>query len=65
MPSSNFPGAKVDGSFNSDYMWRNRSFHLSSSDAVDGISAKQFAWYVMAGPWRNALLFAQKSNDLR
>jgi hypothetical protein len=60
MPSGNFPGSKVDGGFNSDYMWRNRSFHLSSSDSVDGISSKQFVWYVMPGPWRNALFFVQK-----
>lgn len=60
MPSSNFPRSKVSGGFNSDYMWRNRSFHLSSSDAVDGISSKEFVWYVMAGPWKNALSFAQK-----
>jgi hypothetical protein len=60
MPSGNFPLGKVDGGFNSDYMWRNRSFHLSSSDSVDGISSKQFVWYVMPGPWRYALLFAQQ-----
>jgi hypothetical protein len=60
MPSSNFPGGKVDAGFNSDYMWRNRSFHLSASDSVDGIAAKRFSWFVMTGPWRNALLFAQQ-----
>ena len=59
MPSGNFPGAKVGGGFNSDYMWRNRSFHLSSHDAVDGIGAKSFVWYVMVGPWKAATTFAQ------
>ena len=59
MPSSNFPHAKVGGGFNSDYMWRNRSFHLSSHDAVDGIRAKDFVWYVMAGPWDSAISFAR------
>jgi hypothetical protein len=59
MPSSNFPNAKVGGGFNSDYMWRNRSFHLSSHDAVDGIRAKAFVWYVMAGPWDAASVFAK------
>jgi hypothetical protein len=59
MPSSNFPGVKVGGGFNSDYMWRNRSFHLSSHDAVDGIKAKEFVWYVMAGGWDSANSFAK------
>lgn len=60
MPSSNFPQANVSGGFNSDYMWRNRSFHLGSTDSVDGISSKEFVWYVMPGSWKNALSFAQK-----
>lgn len=59
MPSSNFPGSKVGGGFNSDYMWRNRSFHLSSRAAVDGINSKEFVWYVMVGPWSNAIKFAR------
>jgi hypothetical protein len=59
MPGSNFPGRRVGGGFNSDYMWRNRSFHLSSNDSVDGIASKEFVWYVLAGPWNNALSFAQ------
>ena len=59
MPSSNFPRGKVSGGFNSDYMWRNRNFHLTSSDSVDGISSKEFVWYVMAGSWQNARSFAQ------
>ena len=58
MPSSNFPGQDVGGSFNSDYMWRNRNFHLTSKDSVDGISSKEFVWYVMAGSWQDALTFA-------
>jgi hypothetical protein len=58
MPSSNFPNAKVSGGFNSDYMWRNRNFHLGSSEALDGIAAKDFVWYVMAGPWNAAEHFA-------
>lgn len=59
MPSSNFPDQNVGGGFNSDYMWRNRSFHLSSSDSVDGIQGKDFVWYVMPGPWNSALKFAK------
>jgi hypothetical protein len=59
MPSSNFPGNKVGGGFNSDYMWRNRSFHLSSSDSLDGITSKEFVWYVLVGSWRNSLSFAR------
>jgi hypothetical protein len=59
MPASNFPGAKVSGGFNSDYMWRNRSFHLSSTGSLDGIAAKDFVWYAMPGPWNSALKFAQ------
>lgn len=59
MPSSNFPKAKVEGGFNSDYMWRNRSFHLGSQEALDGIAARDFAWYVMAGPWTGAQSFAR------
>jgi hypothetical protein len=60
MPSSNFPQGKVSGGFNSDYMWRNRSFHLGSTDSVDGISSKEFVWYVMPGTWKNALGFAER-----
>jgi hypothetical protein len=58
MPSSNFSKAKVGGGFNSDYMWRNRNFHLNSHEALDGITAKDFVWYVMAGPWNSAESFA-------
>ncbi len=60
MPSVNFPGGKVSGLFNSDYMWRNRNFHLGASEPLDGISSKAFTWFVMAGPWSNAKAFAQK-----
>ena len=60
MPSSNFPGGKVDGGFNSDYMWRNRNFHLVSHESLDGIASKSLVWYVMAGPWQNALEFARR-----
>jgi hypothetical protein len=60
MPGKNFPNSKVGGGFNSDYMWRNRNFHLSSREALDGIASKSFVWYVMAGPWRNALEFARR-----
>ena len=59
MPSSNFPNEKVGGGFNSDYMWRNRNFHLTSEGTLDGIASKSFVWYVMAGPWENALAFAR------
>jgi hypothetical protein len=58
MPASNFPHDKVGAGFNSDYMWRNRSFHLSSQETLDGIAAKELVWYAMVGPWENALQFA-------
>ncbi len=60
IPSSSFPKSKVSGGFNSDYMWRNRSFHLSASDSLDGIKAKDFVWYGMVGPWVNAVNFGRK-----
>ena len=59
MPSSNFPKSQVGGSFNSDYMWRNRNFHLTSSEALDGIAQKYLVWYVMPGSWSSALSFAK------
>jgi hypothetical protein len=59
MAASNFPNSKVDGSFNTDYMWRNRNFHLGATEALDGIQAKDFVWYVMPGPWASALKFAK------
>jgi hypothetical protein len=36
-----------------------QSFHLESSETLNGITSKDFSWYVMAGPWRDALSFAQ------
>ena len=60
MPSSNFPNSKVGGGFNSDFMWRNHSFHLSASESLDGVASKKFVWYVMVGPWNKALQFSQK-----
>jgi hypothetical protein len=59
MPSSNFPHGKVSGGFNSDYFWRNRNFHLGADEPLDGIATKAVVWYVMVGPWRDALEFAQ------
>jgi hypothetical protein len=59
MPSSNFPGGKVDSTFNSDYMWRNRNFHLNAVESLDGIFSKAVVWYVMPGPWANATSFAR------
>jgi hypothetical protein len=59
MPSINFPNNKVSGGFNSDYVWRNRNFHLGSTEALDGIASKTFVWYVMVGSWQNALQFAR------
>jgi hypothetical protein len=58
MPASNFPGGKISGGFNSDFMWRNRNFHLGSHEALDGIAAKDFVWYVMPGAWENAKSYA-------
>ena len=60
MPSSNFPDSKVRGGFNSDFMWRNHSFHLTSTEPLDGVTSKKFVWYVMVGPWDKALQFSQK-----
>ncbi len=59
MPSSNFPKSKVDGTFNTDYMWRNRNFHLGATETLDGIQAKDFVWFVMVGPWDSGLKFAK------
>ncbi len=60
MPSSNFPNSKVGAGFNSDYMWRNNSFHLSSAESLDGMASKSFVWYVMVGSWDKALQFSKK-----
>jgi hypothetical protein len=49
-PSGNFPGGKVEGGFNSDYMWRNRNFHLGSSESLDGISSKALVWFCYGRP---------------
>ena len=59
MPSSNFAGKRVGGGFNSDFMWRNRNFHLNATEALDGIAAKDFVWYVLPGSWENAEGFAK------
>lgn len=63
MPSSNFKDNQVSGVFLPDYQWRMQSFHLESKEALDGIVAKDFSWYVMVGPWRNALGFARHLGD--
>ena len=60
MPSNNFPDNKVSGGFNSDYMWRNHSFHLTSVEPLDGLTSKKFVWYVMVGSWEKALQFSKK-----
>jgi len=60
MPSSNFSNGHVGGGFNSDFMWRNRNFHLSGSASLDGVAAKEFTWYVMPGAWAPAQAFAEK-----
>ncbi len=60
MPSSNFPDGKVNGGFNTDYMWRNHNFHLESQGSLDGITSKAFRWYVLVGPWQDALKFAKQ-----
>lgn len=65
MPSSNFPGGKVSGGFNSDYQWRNRNFHLEAHESLDGIRSKSFVWYIMAGPWQNSLNFARQFGSER
>lgn len=58
IPSGDFQENKVKGAFLPDYQWRMRSFHLESDEALDGIVSKDFTWYVMVGPWRDALSFA-------
>lgn len=60
IPSSNFPGGKVRGIFNSDYTRRNRNFHLGARESLDGVASKKFVWYVMPGPWKSALQFAEQ-----
>jgi len=60
MPTSNFPEANVSGGFNSDFMWRNRSFHLSSQAALDGVTANSFTWYVMVGGWKSVERFSAR-----
>jgi len=40
-------------------MWRDRSVHLNARDTLDGIAAKDFVWYVMAGTWNDAVTFAK------
>jgi hypothetical protein len=59
IPSSDFPHNKMSSALAPDYQWRMQSFHLESREALDGITAKDFTWYVMVGPWRHALSFAQ------
>jgi hypothetical protein len=59
IPSRDFPNNRVSGALAPDYQWRMQSFHLQSREALDGVAAKDFTWYVMAGPWRDALSFAQ------
>ena len=59
MPGANFRGNKVSGGFNSDYMWRNRNFHLTAQESLDGIASKELTWYIMPGAWDHALQFAK------
>lgn len=59
IPSSDFKDNKVSAAFLPDYQWRMRSVHLESREALDGIVAKDFTWYVMVGPWRSAVSFAR------
>ena len=60
MPSHNLSSGRVGGGFNSDFMWRNRNFHLSGRALLDGVAAKEFTWYVMPGAWAPAQAFAEK-----
>jgi len=60
IPSSDFRNNKVQALFLPDYQWRMQSVHLESSEALDGITAKDVTWYVMAGPWQDALGFARQ-----
>jgi hypothetical protein len=60
MPARNFREGRISGGGGTEPMWRNRSFHLSGTDAVDGIASKAFVWFVMVGPWRNAEAFAKR-----
>jgi hypothetical protein len=60
MPSTNFKDNMLSWAFAPDYQWRMQSFHLESHEALDGIISKDFTWYVLVGPWRGALSFAQQ-----
>ncbi len=60
MPSSNFPGSKLSPVFTSDYINRNRNFHLGAEEALDGFASKAFVWYILPGSWENALAFARQ-----
>jgi hypothetical protein len=40
-------------------MWRDRSVHLNARDTLDGITAKDFVWYVLAGTWNDVVSFAK------
>jgi hypothetical protein len=59
IPGSDFPKNEVSAASVPDYQWRMRSVHLEAREALDGIVSKDYTWYVMVGPWRGALEFAQ------
>jgi len=53
------PRAGGGGGGSVESLWRDRSVHLGARDTLDGIASKDFVWYVLAGPWDNALTFAK------
>lgn len=55
---ADFPSSQLNvGFLANDGKWRNQNLHLRTDEALDGIAQKSFGWYVMVGPWRNAVDF--------
>jgi hypothetical protein len=59
MRGADFPSGQLSVGFAADGKWRNRNLHLSTGEALDGIAQKSFIWYVMVGPWGNAVEFVR------
>jgi hypothetical protein len=60
MRGAGFPSGQLNVGFSpADGRWRNQNLHLLTDEALDGIAQKNFTWYAMVGPWRNAVEFVQ------
>ena len=60
MRGADFPNGQLNvGFLANDGKWRNQNLHLLTDEALDGIAQKSFIWYVMVGPWRNAVEFVR------